>query len=60
MAAVVPVALREVPCQAFVDRPGTEDEQIVARGQPVRDVSDEAVQVFDPVRLPGRLRAPPP
>ena len=26
MAAVVPVALGEVPCQAFVDRPGAEDE----------------------------------
>jgi hypothetical protein len=46
-----------VPRQAFVNRPGTEDQQVVARGQPVRDVSDEVVQVFDPVRLPGRLRA---
>ena len=57
MAAVVSVALREVPRQAFVNWPGTEDQQRVVRGQPVRDLSDESVQVFDPVRLAGRLRA---
>jgi hypothetical protein len=54
---VAPVALREPPRQAFVDRPGTEDQEVVASGQPVRDVSDESVQVFDAMRLAGRLRA---
>jgi hypothetical protein len=29
MAAVVPVALRELSRQAFVDRPRTEDQQVV-------------------------------
>jgi hypothetical protein len=46
-----------LPRQAFVDGAGTEDEQVVARGQPAHDISDEAVQVFDPVRLAGRLWA---
>jgi hypothetical protein len=55
--SVVLVVLRDSARQAFVDRPGTEDQQLVARGQPVRDVSDESIQVFDPVRLAGRLRA---
>jgi hypothetical protein len=58
MAVVTPVAFRDLSRQAFVDGPWTEDQQVVARGQPVRDVSDESVQVFDPMRLAGRLRAP--
>jgi hypothetical protein len=57
MAAVVPVAFRKLPHQALVDRPWTEDQHVVVPVQPVRDVSDESVQMFNPVRLAGRLRA---
>jgi hypothetical protein len=56
MASVVLVARRELPRQAFVDRPGTEDQQVVARDHPVRDVADKSIQVFDAVWLAGRLR----
>jgi hypothetical protein len=57
MSSVLPVALGELPRQAFVDRPGTEDQQVVARRQPDLDVFQVSAQVFEPVRLAGRLRA---
>jgi hypothetical protein len=59
METVALVALGELPRQAFVDGPRTEDQQVVARWQPVRDVCDESVQVFEAVGLAGRLRAAP-
>jgi hypothetical protein len=58
MASVVLVGRAELPRQAFVDRPGTEDQQVVARAQSVCDVSDKSIQVFDAARLAGGLRAP--
>lgn len=54
---MAPVALLEVPRQLFVNSPGTEDQQLVARRQPVRDLLDKSLQMFDPVRLAGGLRA---
>ena len=57
MTTVDPVTCSELPRQAFVDRPRTEHQQGVVRGQTIRDVGDESVQVFDPVRFACRLRA---
>jgi hypothetical protein len=47
----VPVTGREVPGQAFVHVRGTEDQQVIARIQPARDVAHESPQVFEPVWL---------
>jgi hypothetical protein len=47
-----------MPLQAFVDDPWTEYQQVVAPRQPVRDVDDESLQVFEAVGLAGGLRAP--
>ncbi len=49
----MPVALVDVPIQTFVDRPRTEDEQVVVRGQQVGDVHDEPSEVFETARLAG-------
>ena len=56
MASDVPIARREQTRQAFVDDPGTEDQQVVAWTQPVRDIQDESPQVFKAVWLAGGLR----
>ncbi|MEX2547786.1 MAG: hypothetical protein WD830_08355 [Chloroflexota bacterium] len=58
MPSVALVALGELPCQEFVDGPGSKDQQVVARRQPVRDLQDKALQVFEAVRLAGGLRSP--
>jgi hypothetical protein len=47
-----------MPLQAFVDDPWTEYQQVVAPRQPVRDVDDESLQVFEAVRRATGLRAP--
>jgi hypothetical protein len=40
------VALRDLPRQAFMDHPGPENQQGVARAQSVRDVSEKQAQVL--------------
>ena len=55
--SVAAVTLGDVPGQAFVDCPGTQDQQVVAPGHSVRDVVDKSIQVFDAMRLAGGLRA---
>lgn len=57
METVAPVALRDMPLEAFMDDPWTEDQQVVAPRQPVRDVDDESLQVFEAVGLASGLRA---
>ncbi len=39
-----------------MDGPGTQDQQVVARRQLVRDLGDKSVQVLEAVRLAGGLR----
>ncbi|HEX5825013.1 MAG TPA: hypothetical protein VFY18_11200 [Candidatus Limnocylindrales bacterium] len=58
ISPMVRVALEEMLHQAFVDGPGTEDQKGVARPQPVRDVQDKPLQVFEAVCLAGGLWAP--
>lgn len=57
MTSMVRVALEDVPSQTFVDRPRTDDEQVVVRGQPVGDVHNESLEVLETVRLAGSLWA---
>jgi hypothetical protein len=57
MGTVAPVAIRDMPLQAFVDHPWTEYQQVVVPRQPVRDIDDESLQVFEAVGLTGGLRA---
>jgi hypothetical protein len=53
------VARSDVTRQAFVDGAWTDDQQLVVRGQPTGHLRDEPLQVLEPVRLTGRLRAAP-
>jgi hypothetical protein len=42
--------------EAFVDGPGSQDQQVVARRQLVRDLRDKSVQVLEAVRFARGLR----
>ena len=44
--------------QAFAHGTGTEDEQVVARRQAIRDMFDKSIEVLEAVRLAGGLRRP--
>ena len=55
MASVVRIASSKLSCEAFVDRPATEDQHVVARLQSVCDLPHESVQVLEAVRLAGGL-----
>lgn len=58
LSSAVLVALGEVPRQALVDGPRAKDHQVVFEIQPVRDIRDESLEVFEPAWLAGGLRAP--
>ncbi len=55
VASVVRIASSKLSCEAFVDRPATEDQHVVARLQSVCDLPHESVQVLEAVRLAGGL-----
>jgi hypothetical protein len=57
VAVVAFVALTNPSLKALVHVARTEDEQGVVRGQAVRDVLDELLEVFEAMWLAGRLRS---
>lgn len=57
MASVVPIALGQVPLQAFMYGARTDDEQVVVRAQPMGDLHDKSLEVLEAVRLSGSLWA---
>jgi len=56
MTSVMPIVLKDVPLQSFAHGTRTNDEQDVVRGQPLRDLLDESIEVLEAVRLAGGLR----
>jgi hypothetical protein len=57
MTSIVSVAFEDMPVQAFVDCPRTDDEQVVVLGQPAGDVVYKSLEMLETVRLAGVLRA---
>ena len=52
---MVCIALSKLPLEAFVDGPGAQDQDVVARLYMVCDLVEKSVQMLESVRLAGRL-----
>jgi hypothetical protein len=55
---MVLVHVTDQSLQAFAHSTGTEDEQVVARRQAIRDLFDKSIEVLEAVRLAGGLPRP--
>ena len=55
-APVVLVRLADAVLQGFAHGTGTEDDQLIVRRQPSRDLFEESLEILEAVRLTGGLR----